>query len=277
MNNSFDIEKFEESSYQNGFKYWFAHEFMGKLGYQTWASFSKVVNKAMASCAQLGINIPEAFVPIMVEVDGKPLSSYKLSRFACFLVAMHADSKKPEVAKAKVALAAVAEFLLQQNNENALARLETRDDLKAGEKMLGYVAQNAGLQSEHFAIFKDAGFRGMYNMSLQDLKSYKGVGDPKTTLYDVMGLTELAGNLFRVTQTAERIKSQHVTGLNNLSITARTVGGEVRKMMIENSGVVPENLAIEENIGNVKRQLQKGHREMVKLDKPKVKKQPKLK
>jgi DNA-damage-inducible protein D len=135
--------------------------------------------------------------------------------------------------------------------------------------MMGAVALNAGLKPEQFGIFKDAGFRGMYNMSLQNLKSYKGVSDDKAVIYDVMGLTELAGNLFRVTQTAERIKSQSVSGLNNLSQTAQQVGGEVRKMMVNNSGITPENLAIEDNISNVKKQLKSANREMIKIDKPK--------
>lgn len=266
MSSSFDIELFEASSHQNGMRYWLAHDFMNKLGYQSWSSFEGVINKSMASCAQLGISISEAFVHISYEKDGKSVPTYKLSRFACFLVAMHADSKKPEVAKAKVALAAVAEILMQQNHETGLARIETREDLKAGEKMMTHVAHSAGLDSSQFGIFKDAGFRGMYNMSLQSLKSYKGVTDANTVLYDVMGLTEMAGNLFRVTQTAERIKSQGVSGVTQLTKTAQSVGGEVRKMMIDNSGIRPENLAIEENIGQVKKQLKSANRQMAKLD-----------
>lgn len=270
MTKSFDIELFEAASHQNGMRYWLAHELMGALGYESWISFNQVINKAMASCAQLGIQIPDAFVAVPPGHSGNSHHSYKLSRFACFLVAMHADSKKPQVASAKTVLAGVADMLIQQRmNENALARIETRDDLKEGEKIMSAVAQNAGLRPEQFAIFKDAGFRGMYDMSLQKLKAYKGVTGEKAVIYDVMGLTELAGNLFRVTQTAERIKSQSVTGVNGLSQTAHQVGGEVRKMMVSNSGVAPENLAIEENIGDVKKQLKSANRAMLKIDKPK--------
>jgi len=227
-----------------------------------------VITKAMGSCARLGIDPTEAFLRATCIDDGKEISTYKLSRFACFLVSMHADSKKPEVAKAKAVLAAIADRLVEERiAETDLGRIETRDDLKAAERSLSGVAQDAGLESHHFGIFKDAGFRGMYNMSLQRLMEYKGV-DAKMTLYDFMGLEELAGNLFRVTQTAARVKTKGVRGLPALQDTAHHVGKEVRTMMIKNSGVAPEKLAIAENITTVKRRLKSANSAMKKLDRP---------
>src|SRR5690348_14600278 len=97
----FDIQKFEESGKENGIRFWYAHEFMVSLGYETWPSFQKVITKAMGSCAKLGIDPTESFVPCTLIENEKELKTYKLSRFACFLVSMHGDSKKEEVAKAK--------------------------------------------------------------------------------------------------------------------------------------------------------------------------------
>jgi DNA-damage-inducible protein D len=181
---------------------------------------------------------------------------------------MHADPKKPEVAKARAILAAIADRLIEERiAETDLGRIETRDDLKAAERALGGVAQDAGLETWQFGIFKDSGFRGMYNMSLADLMHYKGV-DPKKTLYDFMGLEELAGNLFRVTQTTARVKAKGVRGLPALQDTASRVGREVRTMMISNSGVPPERLAIADNITVVKRRLKSANKAMTKLDRP---------
>lgn len=84
-----------------------------------------------------------------------------------------------------------------------------------------------------------------------------------------MGLTELAGNLFRVTQTSERIRSQGVRGVNAASKSAREVGAEVRKMMIRNSGVKPEDLPADEDIKKIKTRLRKASRTMIKHDKTK--------
>ena len=239
---------------------------MDTLGYESWPSFLGVINKAMASCSRLNIDATEAFTAEIIEHNGRPLRTFRLSRFACFLVSMHADSKKPQVAKAKAALAAIADQLIQHHiNEQDLGRLEARQDLRLAESVMSGVAKAAGLESTQFGIFKDAGFRGMYNMGLRQLMRYKGVPDGQV-LYDFMGLDELAGNLFRVTQTAARVKAQKVAGLQNLSDTAASVGSEVREMMVKNSGLSPESLPIEEPIAGVQKRLKTAARAMKKLD-----------
>jgi DNA-damage-inducible protein D len=262
----FSIQQFEEDGKENGLRFWYAHQFMKALGYENWPSFQNVITKAMGSCASLGIDPTESFSLTSVIEDGKEIKTYKLSRFACFLVSMHADSKKEEVAKAKAALAAIASQLVEEQiHEHDLGRIETRDDLKFAEKVLSGTAQGAGLEQSHFGIFKDAGFRGMYNMGLKDLMLKKGV-DGKSVLYDFMGLEELAGNLFRVTQTSARIKSSGVQGLPALKFTASQVGKEVRKIMTKDGGVPPEHLPIAENISSVKSRLKSTARAMKKLD-----------
>lgn len=105
-------------------------------------------------------------------------------------------------------------LIAAQLSQNDLGRIETRDDLKAAELALSSAAKAAGVQNHEHAFFKDAGIRGMYNRSLQDLKQMRGLGE-KDTPCDFMGLTELAGNLFRVTQTAERLKQTPNIGLRN--------------------------------------------------------------
>src|SRR6185437_6232585 len=104
-------------------RFWLAHEFMQALGYDSWATFQKIITKAMGSCAKLGIDPTEAFSPFVFLEEGKEVKTYKLSRFACFLVSMHADSKKEQVAKAKALLAAIADRLIQERiNEQDLGR-----------------------------------------------------------------------------------------------------------------------------------------------------------
>lgn len=179
----FSLQKFEESGRANGLRFWYAHEFMVALGYDSWPAFQKVITKAMGSCAKLGIDPTESFVPATFIENGKEVKTYKLSRFACFLVSMHGDSKKEEVAKAKAVLAAIADKLVEERiQENDLGRIETRDDLKLAERVLSGAAQSAGLENHQFGIFKDAGFRGMYNMSLSDLMVRKGVDHNKVLL-----------------------------------------------------------------------------------------------
>ena len=262
----FDIQRFEDSAKENGSRYWDAQQFMATLGYESWLSFQKVLNRAISSCAQLGINIADVFLPITV-VDGpKVINSYKLTRFACFLVSMHADGKKTEVAQAKVALAAIADALIQEKiDAGALDRIEIRKEIKSGESAMSGVAKSAGLQPMQYGIFKDAGIRGMYNMSLKQLVVYKRAPGDKT-LYDYMGKTELAANLFRVTQTAERIKNQRATGIAQVAQTAEAVGKEVRSVMVRSGGSLPENLGLEEDIAHVKKRIKSANKEMLRLD-----------
>lgn len=261
---------FEEAARQNGVRYWIAHEFMRALGYETWPSFQKVINKAMASCAALNVQIEEAFLPESFVEDGKEVRSYRLTRFACFLVTMHADSRKPLVAQAKTILAAIADALVErQIQQDALERIEVRDELRGGESIMSAIAHRAGLQTHEFGIFKDAGFRGMYNLSLQQLITRKGaILEKHRTLYDFMGKTELAANLFRVTQTAERIKNAGVSGVTQLSDTACQVGQEVRSVMLRSGGIAPENLPLEEDLTKVRGRLKAAAKEMKKLDTP---------
>ena len=274
---TFDLEAFESSARQNGQRYWLAHEFMTSLGYESWASFKTVVNKAIGLCTRVGVDVMEAIIPTEAQDgSGKTFSTYKLTRFGCLLVTMQADVKKPEVAQAQLAMAAVADALVDKYlNSHTLERIERREELKIAENLLSGKAHAAGVQSTEFGIFKSAGFRGMYNMTLDDLKAYKGASSHKGTLYDLMGITELAANTFRVTQTAERLKHTAATGLKQATAVAHQVGKEVRDVMIKSSGTAPEDLTLEEDMNSVQRGIRTAHKEIKRLDSPKLtKKKP---
>lgn len=266
----FDLQQFEDAAHENGARYWNAHAFMKVLGYDSWPAFQQVINKAMASCATLGVQIHEAFTHESIDIDGRQAANYRLTRFACFLITIHADSRKPAVAEAKTVLAAIADALVEQRiQQDALERIDTREELKGGESIMSAVAHHAGLQTHQFGTFKDAGFRGMYNLSLQQLIRRKGANLPNgRTLYDFMGQVELAANLFRVTQTAERIRNTEVSGFPQLSQTAKAVGSEVRAIMLRSGGVAPENIPLEEDLSKVKKRLKSAAKHMKRLDPP---------
>jgi DNA-damage-inducible protein D len=271
---TFDLQEFESLAKENGVRHWVAHEFMPRLGYETWKSFRGVINKAVSLCARIGVDSMEAIIPFeATDEKGSPFNSYKLTRFGVLLVTMQADSKKPEVAQAQVILAGVADALVEKYiNTHTLERIERREELKIAENLLSGKAQAGGVQSTEFGIFKSAGFRGMYNMSLDELKVYKGAAGHKGTLYDLMGITELAANTFRVTQTAERLKHTSAAGLKQAASVAHQVGAEVRGVMIKSSGARPEDLRIEEDLNSVKKGIKSTQRNMKKVDaKPKVK------
>ncbi|EZI26379.1 damage-inducible protein D [Pseudomonas extremaustralis 14-3 substr. 14-3b] len=253
---------------KNGITYWFARDFMKMIGYQTFQSFQKAVQKAIASCTTLGIDIMENFQQVDREIDGKIEKDYKLSRFACYLTAMNGDSKKPEVARAQAYFAAVAEtFKRYIDQAEDVERVLIRDEISLHEKSLSGVAKQAGVTEYHF--FQNAGYRGLYNMNMSDLKNRKGLigKDSSRSLLDFMGKQELAANLFRVTQTEAKMENEGIRGQKAAERAAEAVGRKVRETMIEISGDTPESLPLARDLKQVKGDLKASSKEFKRLDK----------
>lgn len=247
---------------KNGITYWFARDFMKMIGYQTFQSFQKAVQKAIASCTTLGIDIMENFQQVDREIDGKIEKDYKLSRFACYLTAMNGDSKKPEVARAQAYFAAVAEtFKRYIDQAEDVERVLIRDEISLHEKSLSGVAKQAGVTEYHF--FQNAGYRGLYNMNMSDLKNRKGLigKDSSRSLLDFMGKQELAANLFRVTQTEAKMENEGIRGQKAAERAAEAVGRKVRETMIEISGDTPESLPLARDLKQVKGDLKASSKE----------------
>lgn len=263
-----DNINFNDIARENGFTHWMAREYMHMLGYESYTSFKKAINKAMTTCMTLDIDTSENFQQVRRVVDGEEVADYKLSRFACYLVAMNADNKKREVASAQAFFAATAETIRRYvDNAEDVERVLIREEVSAHEKTLSAAAKNAGVDSpDGYALFQNAGYRGMYNMNLRQLKSYKGLALKNRSLLDFMGKNELAANLFRLTQTELKLKNDGVKGQRAASQTAEDVGRKVRKTMLEISGEKPEDMLLSEDIKKVKTSLKHTQRGLKKLD-----------
>lgn len=257
---------FEDFKNQNGITYWWASEFMLMLGYSDMKAFKKVLDRATKAFISLNIDHLDNIIRVLRDIDGVETTDYKLTRFACYLIAMNGDPKKPEVALVQAYFATqTRQFELYMENNFGIERLLIRDEITEGNKSLSSVAKQAGV--ENYAKFQNAGYRGMYNMLNVQLARKRGVDKQK--LFDTMGRTELAANLFRITQTEERIKSQKITGQQDLEDTHFNVGREVRDIVRRNSGCAPENLPQEQNLPQVKKALKSEFKEMKKIDKKK--------
>lgn len=263
----FTGDHFENYSKENGFTYWQASELMALLGYESAASFQKAINKAMTTCVTLNIPVFENFIQIPIIQDGKSLVDFKLSRFACYLVVMNADSKKLPVAQAQAYFATLAGAVHNYIEEaDKVERLVVRNEISDREKSLTGVANQAGV--ENYAFFNNAGYRGMYNKNINDLRLIRNIPAKRSPL-DFMGKEELAANLFRLTQTELKIKQDNISGQKRLEVTAETVGRKVRKSMIDISGIAPENLPKQEDINTVKKELKSKSKTIKSIDKKK--------
>jgi DNA-damage-inducible protein D len=250
-------KEFERIGKPNGSKYWLESDYREALGYKSEASWRRVVNRASHACMTLDIPTTENFIEL-------PGGGRKLTRFACYLIAMNADPKKAEVAAAQVYLAKLAETLKQAcDHADGVERVIIRDELTDGQKTLASTAKNHGV--ENFGFFANAGYLGMYNMSLGRLCDFKRLPEGQRLL-DWMGKEELAANLFRVTQTEMKIKKDEVHGQRQLERVAREVGQKVRHTMLELSGVAPEDLELAEPIVAIKKAIKGTRRKFKELD-----------
>lgn len=262
-----DRLNFEGCGQQNGFKYWLASHLMECLGYTTMAPILKSVNNAIAACATLGIPITDNFQEVKTPEQSR---DWKLSRFACYMTVMNGDSRNPKVAQAQAYFITMAEAFRQyvQDSDN-VERVLIRGEVSDREKALSGTASAHGV--DNYAFFQNAGYRGMYNMDLAQVRVRKNVPTGRSPL-DFMGKTELAANLFRITQTDEKIRNEDVRGQRPLERTAEHVGKKVRDTMISLSGTSPETLPPAPDIKKVQTGIKRSQREYQKLDAPKPKK-----
>ncbi|MEG0796910.1 MAG: damage-inducible protein [Odoribacter sp.] len=257
---------FEDFKNQNGITFWWASELMLMLGYDDMKAFNKVLDKTTKAFISIGINHYENIIYVERETNDGKISDFKLTRFACYLTAMNSDPQKIEVAKVQAYFAEqTRKFEVYLQGSDDMDRILFREEIKEGNKALAMTAKKAGV--EDFARFNNAGYLGMYNMMNFQLANKRQCDKDK--LLESMGRTELAANLFRITQTEERIKSRNVHGQQALEQTHYNVGKEVRKIIIDNTGKNPEQLKQEKEIPDLRKELKTGFKEMKKIDKPK--------
>lgn len=242
-----DRENFEDLGRENGEKTWGARDLMRWLGYESWAPFFNAINRAIGTCTTLGIPVAENFT----QVQSDSGIDFRLSRFACCLIALNGDVKKPRVAAAQAYFVSLAEVVRRYLRDAAnVDRVMIRDEISEREVTLSGVAKQAGVEA--YELFRNSGYRGMYNMNYRRLKEKKGLVDLKRSLLDFMGKDELAHNLFRLSVTEGRIKKEGTRGQWALEHVAEEVGRRVRKTVIEETGVRPEDLPIAEDIKQVR-------------------------
>lgn len=270
------VPTFEDFRHENGITYWWASEFMTMLGYPDMKSFKKVIDRATSALISLGINHHEQIIYQKHEVEGVESEDFKLTRFACYLIAMNGDPKKPEVAKAQAFFAEQTRaFQLMLEGKKDMERLIYRDEFTKGHTSLMSAAKDAGvIDARDFADFTNAGYLGLYNQTAGQLKRKRQLGE-KDNLQDYMGRTELAANLFRVTQTEERLKQDQIKDKSEARRTHYNVSQKIRKMVMENTGRAPEGLPMERRLPDVKKELKKGKKLFDQIDKPKSSKKKK--
>lgn len=254
------IQSLEEKRLRSrkGGEYWMGRDIQIILGYVKWDKFENVILKAKMACQTSGIDPGNHFLQ-----TGKMVSAgsgtrverkdYFLTRYACYLIAMSGDTTKPEIATAQTYFAVQARRQEIQDQLTAEERrLQLRERVKQANRSLASTAKQAGVQ--RYPIFQDAGYRGLYEMGLSDIKRRKGI--PKNEdLLDRAGRAELAANEFRITQTEQKMIRDRVSNERSAVETHRDVGQEVRATIRKLKGIMPEDLPSETSIKKIERKL----------------------
>jgi DNA-damage-inducible protein D len=256
-----DIEKRHHRTFESlkkinddKIEFWFARELQTVLDYSSWDKFKRVLQKAMKACGNSEQVTDDHFSQVvkMVELGSgskREIEDYALSRYACYLIVQNADPSKPVIANGQTYFAIqtrrqeLADDEAFQRLKEEEKRLFLRKEMREHNKQLVEAAQQAGVESNlDFAIFQNHGYKGLYGgLDAKGIHKRKGLKKSQQIL-DNMGSTELAANLFRATQTEEKLRRENIKGKAKANKTHYAVGKKVRQTIEELGGTMPEDL-----------------------------------
>ena len=260
------IKKIDE----NGVEYWQSRDLAKILEYADYRNFITVINKAKEACSNSGNDVLDHFGDIteMVTIGSgaqRPIDTIKLTRYACYLTVQNADPSKTIVAQAQTYFAIQTRIAeVQQMEEyNRLSteeekRLFLREEMAKHNSQLADAAKDAGvIEPYDYAIFQNYGYQGLYGgLGAKEIHARNGLKKSQKIL-DHMGSTELAANLFRATQTEEKLRRENIKGKMKANQTHYDVGKKVRQTIKELGGTMPEDLPVAESIKSVETKQRK--------------------
>jgi len=250
-----EIKKVDE----NGIESWSARDLMTRLDYDRWDNFENVIKKAIVACKASGIDVIGQFRDVTKPSIGangsiQNIKDYRLTRYACYLIAQNGVSSKSAIAAAQTYFA-IQTYRQEQMDgmSEKQKRLYVRSQVTNENINLFRAAKDSGVY--RYGTFSDAGYLGLYGLRAKEIKEKKKIGNDD--ILNRAGVTELAANLFRITQTQEVLQNELNKGKKVGDIGATKthfmVGGKVRQTIKDIGGTLPENMLPEEDI----RQLEK--------------------
>jgi DNA-damage-inducible protein D len=251
--NAEEYKTFEDIKHiEDGVEFWFARELAPVLEYSKWENFHRVIKRAMLACQNSGFSIGDCFPDVRKSIiSGKGRKStvvdYRLTRYACYLIVQNGDPRKEIIALGQTYFAIqtrraeVADVFNQLDENNK--RLVVRGNIKQWNQLLAEAAHNAGvITDDEFALFQNSGYMGLYGgLTVADIHARKGLKGGEKIL-DFMGSTELIANLFRISQTEEKLKKDEASSAVEANNIHYVVAEKIRQAMIDIGATLPEDL-----------------------------------
>lgn len=270
-----ELIKYSEQTFESikhvneyGEEYWLARELQPVLEYAQWRRFSDAIERAKLACKNSGFAVEDHFADVgkMVDIGSgaeREIDDVMLSRYACYLIVMNGDPRKEVIAIGQSYFAVkTRQQELIDNYEQMTEdqkRLAIRNEMIAHNKSLAEAAQMAGIADQReYAIFQNKGYQGLYGgLGAKEIHARKGLKKSQKIL-DQMGSTELAANLFRATQTDEKLRRENIQGKQAAYDTHYQVGKKVRQTIKELGGTMPEDLPTpQKSIAQIEREQEK--------------------
>ena len=232
-----------------GREYWYAREFMKALEYKKWDKFINVIENAKIACKKSKNFIDDHFPQVerMVKIGSqtsRKILDYKLSRYACYLIVQNADPRKKEVALGQTYFAIqTRKQEIIEKEYNSLTedekRIYQRNLTRKGNYSLNQTAKKSGVKN--FDKFHNYGYKGLYNgETANDIAKRKGLRYREDIL-DNMGSDELIVNLFRISQTEQKLRKDNIQSEMDANKTHYEVGSKIRNTIKELGGTMPED------------------------------------
>lgn len=270
-----DLVKYSEQTFESikhvneyGEEYWLARELQLVLEYAQWRRFSDAIERAKLACKNSGFAVEDHFADVgkMVDIGSgaeRQIDDVMLSRYACYLIVMNGDPRKEVIAIGQSYFAVKTRQQELIDNYEQMSedqkRLAIRNEMIAHNKSLAEAAQMAGIADQReYAIFQNKGYQGLYGgLGAKEIHARKGLKKSQKIL-DHMGSTELAANLFRATQTDEKLRRENIQGKQAAYDTHYQVGKKVRQTIQELGGTMPEDLPTpEKSVKQIEREVER--------------------
>ena len=256
---------------ENGEEFWYARELMSALEYKKWQKFNNVIENAKIACENSGSVTENHFTQVgkMVDIGSKTkrkINDYKLSRYACYLIVQNSNPNKEAVALGQTYFAIqTRKQELSEKEYSELTeyekRLYQRSLTKKGNYSLNKAAKNAGVKN--FDKFHNSGYKGLYNgETANDIAKRKNLRYREDIL-DNMGSDELIANLFRISQTEQKLRRENISGESNANKVHYNMGSDIRKFIKNQGGTMPEDMPTPKKS---LKELERERQELKKLD-----------